>query len=154
MKLELIRKYKKPNYTIGNLYIDGKYFCDTLEDVDRGLDSNDENTLKDNIKIKHNTAIPYGTYNIDMDIVSNRFGKHKQYRNINGKLPRLIDVPLFDGILIHIGNTIADTSGCLLVGQNKVKGQVINSTSTFNHLYVLMEEAYKKGEDITIEIKA
>ena len=150
MKLELHRKYRNDQYSIGHLYIDGKYFCDTLEDVDRGLNSDEKDTLKG--KVKHSTAIPYGTYKVDMDTISPRFSNHKQYKNIGGKLPRLVDVPLFDGVLIHIGNTINDTSGCLLVGQNKAKGQVLNSTATFNHLYLLMDKAAQKGEDIEITI--
>lgn len=115
MYLELHRKYKGPKYSIGKLYIDGEYFCDTLEDVDRGLDSNDPSSLNESTKIKHQTAIPYGTYIVTINQVSPKYSTYKQYKNIGGKLPRLQNVPLFEGILIHIGNTIDDTSGCILV---------------------------------------
>lgn len=96
MELTLVRKYFCEEYTIGKLYVDGKYFCDTIEDKVRDLDNEG--------KVYGKTAIPYGTYRIAMDVVSPRFASHKQYRHIGGKLPRLLDVPHFDGILIHIGN--------------------------------------------------
>lgn len=96
MELILERRSLASDYTAGRLYIDGKYFCDTIEDKVRDLDNEG--------KVYGKTAIPYGTYRIAMDVVSPRFASHKQYRHIGGKLPRLLDVPHFDGILIHIGN--------------------------------------------------
>ena len=112
MKLYLLRKFKGADYTIGQLFIDGEYFCDTLEDVVR--DS----------KIKHETAIPAGTYKIDLTFSA-------KFKKI---LPILIDVPGFEGIRIHAGNDKSHTSGCLLVGENKVKGKVINSLKTMEVL--------------------
>ena len=152
MKL-YIKRYKTPDYTIGKLYIDGKYFCDTLEDIDRGLNSSmsKEEILK--IKQKGITAIPTGTYNITLNIISPRFSKVNQYKDIDGKLPRLLNVPGFEGILIHIGNTAKDTDGCILVGENKVKGQVINSTVTFKKLYKILKEVSDNNEEITITIE-
>ena len=145
MELTLVRKYFCEEYTIGKLYVDGKYFCDTIEDKVRDLDNEE--------KVYGKTAIPYGTYRIAMDVVSPRFANHKQYRHIGGKLPRLLDVPHFDGILIHIGNTADDSSGCILVGQNLAKGKVLNSTITFNNLYTALLRAKAKGGEIKITIK-
>ena len=105
MKLELKRIAYKETYTIGKLYIDGIYFCDTLEDKVR------------DIKIKDKTAIPCGTYKVQITY-SNRFKK---------MMPLLLNVPGFEGIRIHNGNSESDTSGCILVGQNKVKGKLVNS---------------------------
>lgn len=135
MKLELIRLYKKDAYTIGKLYVDGQYFCDTLEDKVRDLSSEK--------KIHGKTAIPTGNYEIIIN-VSPRFGR---------KLPRLLDVPGFEGILIHRGNTPEDTAGCILIGENKLKGKVIHSTGYELKLTGLLERAMQKNEKITIEIK-
>lgn len=139
MKLTLIRKYKLPTYTIGKLYIDGEYFCDTLEDKDRGL--TDDMTVSEisNIKIKNKTAIPTGTYKITITY-SNRFKKN---------MPLINDVKGFEGIRIHSGNTDKDTEGCVLVGFNKVKGNVINSRDTYNKLFSILS----KSNNITITIK-
>lgn len=153
MKLTLNRIYRGPSYTIGKLYIDDKYFCDTLEDTDRGL--TDKMTLTEILKIKKpsETAIPSGTYNITLDVVSPRFSTKAFYRQVcNGKLPRLLNVKGFDGVLIHSGNTEKDSSGCILVGQNKVKGKVINSQETFKNLYKVLKGSWDKDKDITINI--
>lgn len=113
--------------------MDGKYFCDTLEDQVRDL-------TKER-KIPGRTAIPAGVYEIVVN-VSPRFKR---------KLPRLLDVPGFDGILIHRGNTAEDTAGCILVGENRERGKVINSTRYEVQLTGILERAQEKGE-ITIEI--
>lgn len=144
---------KKDTYTISNMYIDGVKFCNVLEDKDRGLTSDmSEEDIK-SIKVHGKTAIPTGTYNITLDVVSPKFSKYKQYQFCNGKLPRLIDVPGYSGVLIHIGNTEVDTDGCLLVGQNNVVGKVTNSTATFKALYDKMLEAVNRKENITITIR-
>lgn len=134
MKLKLIRKYRKPDYTIGILSVDGKYFCDTLEDCVRDLSKEE--------KVAGQTAIPAGTYEVKVDI-SPRFKR---------RLPRILNVPHFEGILIHRGNVPRDTSGCILVGENKIKGQVVNSTPYELELTRLLEQAQQKGERITIQI--
>lgn len=153
MKLLVNRHFKGENYTIGKLYIDGEYFCDTCEDIDRGLKQNmsiDEIKEK---KIMHQTAIPHGLYKVTLDVQSPKYSQRKQYDFCKGYLPRLIDVPGFEGVLIHIGNKAGDSSGCILVGENKVKGQVVNSTITFKKLYDKLKEASDEGETIEIEIK-
>ena len=142
MELRLERKYRNNNYCIDKLYINGKYFSDVLEDPDRGL--TDTMSLEEikKIKIKGNTCIPYGTYNITITY-SPRFKKN---------LPLLNNVKGFDGIRIHSGNTPQDTEGCLLPGFNKVKGQVIDSRVTTDKLIAQIQQALNKGEKVTIEI--
>lgn len=139
LKLVLERIYKGDTYTIGRLYINGERFCDTLEDKDRGLIKEMPLKLLNHLKVKHETAIPTGTYRV----IVNRSPKFKR------DLPRLLNVPAFDGILIHRGNTAVDTSGCILVGENKVKGKVLNSTPYEIKLTTLIQEA----DEATIEIK-
>ncbi|MDR1340140.1 MAG: DUF5675 family protein, partial [Prevotellaceae bacterium] len=76
-----------------------------------------------------------------LNAVSPKYSTREQYRFCGGKVPRLLDVKGYDGVLIHIGNRPEDTEGCILVGENKVKGQVINSTETFKRLYEVMKKA-------------
>lgn len=154
-KMELIvdRKWKKQSYTISNLTINGKWFCNVLEDADRGLDSSMPLDKILELKRPSITAIPRGTYEISLSVTSPRFGSKPFYKEVcDGKLPRLLNVKGFDGVLIHAGNTDQDSAGCLLVGQNKVKGQVINSQATFKELYKLLKDSKDKGEKITIKI--
>ena len=154
MELIVERKYKKQSYTIGNLYIDGVFFSNTLEDADRGLDNSMSEDMIRTLKKPSITAIPRGTYEITLDVVSPKYSKVQFYKDVcNGKVPRLKNVKGFDGILIHAGNTDKDSSGCLLVGQNKVKGQVINSKETFKQLYQLLQDGKSRGEKIVIKIK-
>lgn len=124
MKLEVKRIAKQSTYTIGKLFIDGEYFCDTLEDVCRGLTQNMTEAQIAQIKVKGQTAIPSGTYKVDITF-SQKFKKY---------LPILENVKGFEGIRIHSGNDSDDTEGCLLVGKNKAKGQVLESRDTFNEL--------------------
>ena len=142
MELRIERKHRNNSYCIDKLYINGKYFSDALEDPDRGLtDSMSLEEIK-KIKIKGNTCIPYGTYNITITY-SPRFKKN---------LPLLNNVKGFDGIRIHSGNKPQDTEGCLLPGFNKVKGQVIDSRVTTDKLIAQIQQALNKGEKVTITI--
>lgn len=152
MEITVKRTFKGPNYTIGQLYINNVYECDTLEDPDRGL--TDSMTVQEitSKKVYGNTAIPTGTYDIDMNTISPKFKDRSWAKFCGGKLPRLVNVKGYSGVLIHVGNKPADTLGCILVGDNKVKGQVINSTSTFQQLYLQMLKAHTRGEKITITI--
>ncbi len=156
MILTLDRKYKLPTYTIGKLYIDEEYFCDTLEDKDRGLTDSMTVSEISKIKIKKETAIPTGTYSITLNIVSPRFSISSFYKQVcNGKLPRILNVKGFDGILIHVGEGINGkdlTSGCILVGKNTIKGGLTNSKECFKELYKLLKDRYDKGEKIIIKI--
>lgn len=150
MKLLLKRIAKKDTYTIGKLYVDGKYVADTLEDCDRGLRQDMSLEEIKRIKVYGQTAIPTGTYKVDMNTVSPKFKDRSWAKPWKGKLPRLIDVPGYEGVLIHVGNQAQDSLGCVLVGQNKVKGRVINSTATFGKLMsVLLQD--KDNVTITIE---
>lgn len=153
MELLVDRKWKKQSYTISNLLIDGKWFCNVLEDADRGLDDSMSVDRILELKKLTITAIPRGTYEITLDIVSPKYSKVQFYKDVcNGKVPRLKNVKGFDGILIHAGNTDKDSSGCLLVGVNKIKGQVVNSKETFKALYKLLQDRRNKGEKIVIKI--
>lgn len=154
MEIVIDRKYKKQSYTIGKLFINGQFFSNTLEDADRGLD--DSMPLSKILELKKPsiTAIPKGTYKITLDVVSPRFSSQPFYKEVcNGKLPRLLNVKGFEGVLIHCGNTAQDSSGCILVGINSEKGKVCNSKDTFKKLYNILKEANNKGEEIIIKIK-
>ena len=141
MQLVLERKWKKSNYTIGILSIDGKRFCETLEDVDRNLNSSMSVEQIKAIKKPNETAIPTGTYKVTLDVYSQRFGYNPFYRRVcKGNLPRLLNVKGFDGVLIHCGNTNLDTSGCILVGRNLEVGRVLKSKETFEKLYKILKE--------------
>lgn len=138
LNIRIDRIAKKSTYTIGKLYLNGVYFCDTLEDTDRGLTQGMPLQKIKDIKIKGATAIPKGKYKVTMNVISPKFSRRATYQFCQGKLPRLLNVDGYEGVLIHIGNTAKDTEGCILVGQNKVVGQVINSTVTFKKLYAEM----------------
>lgn len=133
MKLELYRKFLGKDYTIGKLFINGEYFCDTLEDTVR----------PEGEKILGKTAIPYGTYDIILTM-SPRFKRI---------LPLLLNVPNFEGVRIHNGNLPEHTEGCILVGFNKQKGMVLNSKDTLAKLMFELNIADIKQEKILIEIK-
>lgn len=148
MKLVLERTFRGSAYTIGKLYVDGDYFCDTLENIDRGLSSDMPLSEINEKKVYGETAIPTGTYKVVMNVVSPKFKDRTWAKPWDGKLPRLENVPGYEGVLIHVGNKAEDTLGCILVGQNKVKGQVINSTATFDKLMDLLTQT----NDITIKI--
>lgn len=151
MKLLLKRIAKKDTYTIGKLYIDEKFFCNTIEDKDRGL--NQSMTLEQikKIKVPNETAIPAGTYNVTLNVISPKYSKRDfYYKNANkGRVPRLLNVPGYEGVLIHCGNTASDSSGCILVGMNTKVGMVTDSKNTFIKLY---KELLKDKNNITLTI--
>ena len=126
MKIKVDRIYKGESYTIGKMYLNGEYFCDTLEDAIRP------------VKIPNETAIPAGTYKVILSY-SNRFKRI---------LPEILNVPHFLGIRIHRGNTEQDSAGCIILGENKIKGKVINSTPYETKLVKLLEN--QKNITITI----
>lgn len=137
LKLTVVRRWFTPNESLGELYIGdnyitGKPFCYTLEDEVRPVGE----------KVMHETAIPYGTYNVQMTY-SPKFGK---------VMPLIADVPGFTGIRIHSGNDQDDTSGCLLVGFGKgAEGKSITqSRDAFNALYAILEKATAEGRPIEI----
>lgn len=140
MRLTLKRIANKKDYCIGKLYINGKYFCDTLEDVDRGLDdSMTEEEIKEK-KVYGKTAIPTGIYTVLLTY-------SPKYKKV---MPLINNVKGYSGIRIHSGNTAKDTLGCLLVGKNTQVGMVTDSRNTYNALY---KRLLQKGSNkITIEI--
>lgn len=143
MKLLLKRKFKGETYTIGDLFIDGEFFCNTIEDTVRILpllchDTPQGVACRCKEKKYAETAIPYGTYKITMQH-SPRFKR---------VLPCLHDVPHFLGILIHSGTTEADSAGCIIVGKNTIKGKVTESRTTSDRL----NEILGKEKEIAIEI--
>ena len=153
MKLTLKRVFKGPQYTIGKLFINGVYECDTLEDQDRGLTSQmslEEIKAK---KVYGVTAIPTGTYSINMTTVSPKFKDRAWAKPYKGILPRLENVKGYEGVLIHVGNDQEATSGCILVGENRIKGKVINSTACFYALMTVLLKAKEAGEDIELVIE-
>lgn len=143
MKLTLKRKFLSDKYTIGDLFIDGKFFSNTIEDKVRELPVACPYTPKGQSckckgKIYAETAIPAGTYKVTMEH-SPRFKR---------KLPLLHNVPHFIGILIHSGNDESASAGCLIVGNNTVKGKVTQSRVTSDKLNAILS----KETQITIEI--
>ena len=132
MEIKLVREQYKPDSTIGRLLVDGTFECFTLED---GVRTN---------KVFGETAIPPGNYRVTVTM-SPRFKR---------LLPRLHDVPNFDGVLIHPGNTAADTHGCILVGQAWQPGQetISASRAAFAALFAKIQEALANAGDVSIEI--
>lgn len=141
MKLRLVRRFFADTYTVGTLYINDVRFCDTLEDKNRDLNKNGKFDGGEK-KVYSETAIPFGAYEVVLTR-SPKFGRD---------LPRLLNVPGFEGVLIHRGNTPKDTAGCILVGENKAKGKVLNSTKYEVELVKRCREAQLRKEKIIIMI--
>ncbi len=133
VELTVIRTDLLPDKTFGLLDINGEFFCHTLEDTDRKLESNPTG------KVYGETAIPRGKYTVVLDF-SHRFKK---------TLPHVLGVSLFDGIRIHPGNTAADTHGCILVGDSRNESGVAESRKAFERLM----ERLSKASKITLEVK-
>lgn len=152
MKLTLKRRIKEPEYTIGTLYIDNTQFSDTLEDRDRGLSDSQTGADIKNIKVYGQTAIPTGTYTIDMNTVSSKFKDRSWAIPYQGKIPRLLNVKGFTGVLIHPLNTAEESLGCIGVGVNSQKGKITNSTTYFHNLMKQLVAANNNNEVITITI--
>ena len=143
MLITLDRAWKRKGYTISRLYINGELFCNALEDESRGLRQDMTiNEIKKR-KVYGATAIPSGSYEC-VNTYSNRFKKN---------LPLLKDVPGFEGIRIHSGNTAKDTEGCILVGRNTQKGMVTESRVWTDKLIKLMKAAWDRKETVTIMIE-
>lgn len=141
--ITVVRRYFADTYTIGTLYVEGKRYCDTLEDTDRGLTSDMPLDTIKAVKVYGQTAIPYGTYKVSVQY----WAKHK----IN--VPYLHDVPGFSGILIHNGGSDADTIGCILVGKNTAKGRLSGGSPYMHGLTNLVSDAVRAGRPVRIVIK-
>ena len=141
MELLLKRHTFKPTYTIGKLFLNSKYFCDVIEDTVRDLNMDGDLDDCGEGKVYGKTAIPYGRYEVQVTM-STRFKK---------LLPILIGVKGFEGIRIHSGNTEQDSLGCLIVGENKEVGKVLNSRVTMDKLMKEFESHKMEKHYITIE---
>lgn len=135
MELVLQRIAVRDSYTIGRLYLDQQFFCHTLEP--RAIDWQRET------KTWGKTAIPSGRYRLSMDIVSPRYSnlRYRWAAPYGGRLPRLLHVPHFEGVLLHVGNSAADTRGCILVGNNTHVGRLTDSIRTFHRLMARLRAA-------------
>lgn len=151
MKLTIKRIITRNSYTLGKLYVDGVYFCDTLEDRDRGLTQNMSIEQIKSIKIPGETAIPKGTYKVTLDVVSPKFSKYPFYmQTCGGKLPRLIDVKGYEGVLIHVADGPKRDSlvqGCIGIGNLSAEEYLMNGKKVFIELYNKL-----KGNNIELEI--
>jgi hypothetical protein len=132
MKLTLVRNTFTDQSTIGDLSVDGKFFCHTLEDQRR----------PDGEKVHGSTCIPPGVYRVTVT-ASARFKR---------ALPLLLNVPNFAGIRIHPGNAPKDTEGCILVGRTKSADFIGESRVVFEPLFALIDSALSRGEKVEIEI--
>lgn len=152
MELRLLRMAKSPRCTIGELYVNDVFFCDTLEDRDRGLEPTMPLSEIKKRKVSGETAIPVGRYEVAMNIRSPRYSSKPSYGFTGGYMPRLLRVPGFDGILLHGGYTADDTFGCILVGENTITERLTNSLNTFKRLYAMLKDAAARRESIYITI--
>ena len=157
MEITLKRIARRPTYTIGKLSIDGKYFCDTIEDRDRDVNRNGRFDNGE-VKVYAQTAIPNGRYRVTMRVQSPKFSHRAEYNwwRVNGRygyLPRLLDVPHFEGILIHAGSSARSSAGCIIVGRNTVVGGVTDSMAICKKLYPILKAAADRGEGIWITVK-
>lgn len=142
MEIKVIRKFKREEYTIGEMLVNGQHFCDTLEDKDRGLRSDMTLSQIKKIKVYAQTAIPYGTYKVSVYF----WPKHRK------NFPLLHDVPGFTGILIHGGANAGHSAGCILIGENKIKGGLVNCEKYVRMLTTMCDEAIKRGDVVKVTI--
>jgi hypothetical protein len=153
LELEITRRYNCPNYCIGTMRVNNVVTSDTLEDTDRGLTSDMSSLAIKVKKIFGKTAIPKGRYKVVLTI-SSKFKDRPWAKKYEGLVPEILNVKGFSGVRIHPGNKPEDTDGCPLVGENKVKGQIINSVTTYYNLmdrYIM--PAYNNVDEIYITIK-
>ena len=141
MNLTLKRLNLTPNYTEGELYVNGVYFCKTLEDTNRDLNKNGQFDNNEK-KVYGETCIPYGKYKVILSY-SPKFKR---------ELPEILEVPDFQGIRIHRGNKISDTLGCVLCGEKVKNGYLSNSTPYEFKLVELLKQANLRNEESFIEI--
>lgn len=154
MQLTLRRDLPRAaGFSMGKLFFGSKFLCGTLEPEDSGLECPIAGALVLQRKRHGLIAVPMGDYSIIL-CASPRFSGRAFYKShFGGLIPRLVAVPGFDGVLIHPGNTVADTSGCLLVG-NRI-GQGVLGSSRAAWLTLMSEflyPAWQRKETITIHI--
>lgn len=154
MKINHVRIFNGKDYCISHIYVNGTYVCDAVEDLDRGLDQKMPLAEIKRRKVYRMTAIPTGTYTLTMNVQSPKFSQYAYYKKFcKGYMPRLLNVPGYDGILIHCGSNANSSAGCIIVGLNTIKGCVTSSRATWEKLmkqYLL--PAWKLGEKVTYTI--
>lgn len=152
-ELKVTRNWKKDAYTVGRFFVDGKYWCNTLEDKDRDLHSSMPISSIRAKKVYGETAIPRGQYQIELSY-SQKFAPRTWAKKYGGLVPEIKNVKGYSGVRIHPLNTAKDSLGCIGLGENRTKGRIDNSTKWY---YKLMDEilmpAYKAGETVTIDIQ-
>ena len=151
MELRVERLYKKQNYTIGKLYIDGLYFSDTLEDKDRGLKDEMSEAEIRSLKVYGETAIPTGRYRVELTY-SPKFAGREWAKQFGGKTPELKEVKGYTGIRIHPLNTAKDSLGCIGVGKNTEVGKITQSVKYYSALMSKLVLAKENQEKIYITI--
>ena len=142
LHLTLIRTWRKADYTIGKLYAGGRQICNTVEDKDRGINMYMSEAEVRKIKVQNETAIPVGTYKLAVTM-SPKFGR---------KLIEVQNVVGFVGIRVHKGTTAKDSAGCIIVGQNTIKGGVTNSAKYEELVTSMVEQAIANGEEAYLTI--
>lgn len=152
MVLKLFRKYPKETYTIGAFNVNGVRFHESMEDKDRGLTSDMSLSEILSKKVYGQTAIPKGTYKVILS-VSEKFKKKPWAAKYGGLVPEIVGVKGFSGVRIHPLNTAEESLGCIGIGENKVKGKIINSVKCYDEfMSKYMLPAWTRKEEITIEI--
>lgn len=144
-------KYTK-SVTMGKMFVDGKWVCDTLERASAGTNkfTSVEKILL--LKSKGFKAIGEGSYKLNLDL-SDRFSNKEFYKGLGGLLPHILGVKGFEGVRIHCGNSIKDTEGCILVGKKTTEGWITESRQTYKRLmidYLLKWKENKEEAIITI----
>lgn len=155
MELRIDRIQMSLRSTIGRLYIKGEQVCQTLEDRDRGLTQSMSPVEIRAKKIKGATAIPRGRYEVAWE-VSPKFKSRVWALPYGGRVPRLLNVPGFDGVLIHPGNTPEDTAGCILVGTWDRKREDALTGSQAAYRYLLdgfLVPAFEAGERVWLTVR-
>ncbi len=161
MEIKVERKYRNVRngsrtYCVGKVCIDGVYVCDAMEDEDRGWTKDTPVSEIKAVKAKNKgkTAIPTGRYAVTLDVASPKFSAYPFYKRLcGGRLPRLVGVPGFDGILIHCGANETNSSGCVIVGYNTYKGGLSDTKKAFEKLYMKLLGAKGRKEEIWITIE-
>ena len=153
LRLKTQRAWKKADYTIGRFFVNDARFYESLEDTDRGTTSNYSVASIRLIKIAGRTAIPSGVYKVVLS-VSPRFKSKAWAARYGGLVPEILGVKGFSGVRIHPGNTAADTDGCILIGENKAKGALVNSQKRYLELMdKYLMPAWNRKEEITITVE-
>ena len=153
MELKTDRAWKENGYTIGRFFVNRARFHESLEDEDRGLDQSMSIAEITSGKIRGKTAIPRGTYKVILS-VSPKFKNKPWASKYGGLVPEIVGVKGYSGVRIHPLNDAAESEGCIGIGDNKVKGKIVNSVKCYEELMAkYIFPAWTRKEEITIEIQ-